>query len=71
MNAQRTGEVVKAHLPQHSIAEQALDENHFGALPDLLLDAGCVTAIFLGSILLHDNSPRLSVLSVKSGQGTF
>jgi hypothetical protein len=36
MDAQGTGEVVKAGLPQHGIVEQPLDKNHFGALPDLL-----------------------------------
>ncbi len=36
MGAQRAGDVVKTRLPQHRIVEQPLDENHLGALPNLL-----------------------------------
>src|SRR2546429_9009281 len=36
MRAQRAGEVAKPRLPQHGIVEQSLDENHLGALLDLL-----------------------------------
>ena len=36
MGSQRTGDVVKTGLPQHGVVEQALDENHFRTLPDLL-----------------------------------
>jgi hypothetical protein len=36
MGAQRTGEVVKTRLPQHSIVEQSLNQDHLGALPYLL-----------------------------------
>lgn len=36
MSSQRTGDVAKASLPQHSVVEQSLHENHRGALPDLL-----------------------------------
>ena len=36
MCSQRTGDVVKARLPQYGIVEQALDKNHLGAVPDLL-----------------------------------
>jgi hypothetical protein len=35
-SAQRTGEVAKPRLPQHGIVKQSLDENHVGALPNLL-----------------------------------
>ena len=36
MGSQRAGDVVKSRLPQHGIVEQALDQNHLGAMPDLL-----------------------------------
>ena len=36
MCAQRTGHVVKARLPQHGIVEQPFDQNHLGAVADLL-----------------------------------
>jgi hypothetical protein len=36
MGSQRTGDVVKARLPQHGIVEQSLDNNDLGAVPDLL-----------------------------------
>ena len=36
MRAQRAGDVAKTRLPQHGIVEQPLDENHLGALPNLL-----------------------------------
>ena len=36
MGAQRAGDVVKTRLPQHGIVEQPLDENHLGALSNLL-----------------------------------
>ena len=36
MSAQRTGDVVKARLPQYEIVEQALDKNHLRAVPNLL-----------------------------------
>jgi hypothetical protein len=36
MRAQRTGDVAKTRLPQHGIVEQPLDENHFGAMLNLL-----------------------------------
>jgi len=36
MSTQRTGDVVKARLPQHGIVEQSLDKNHLGIVPDLL-----------------------------------
>ena len=36
MGSQRTGDVVKARLPQYGIVEEALDQNHLGAMPDLL-----------------------------------
>src|ERR1700691_384166 len=36
MSAQRTGDVVKARLPQYGIVEEALDKNHLGEMPDLL-----------------------------------
>ena len=36
MRAQRAGDVAKTRLPQHGIVEQPLDENHFGAMLNLL-----------------------------------
>jgi len=36
MRAQRAGDVTKTRLPQHGIVEQPLDENHFGAMLNLL-----------------------------------
>ena len=36
MSAQRTGDVVKARLPQYGIVEEALDKNHLGEMLDLL-----------------------------------
>ena len=36
MRAQRAGDVAKTRLPQHGIVEQPLDENHLGALLNLL-----------------------------------
>ena len=36
MCTQRTGDVVKARLPQYGIVEQAFDQNHLGAMPNLL-----------------------------------
>src|SRR5260370_11696377 len=36
MGSQRAGDVVKAGLPQRSVVEQALDQNHFRILPDVL-----------------------------------
>src|SRR5437588_10128541 len=36
MGAQRAGEVAKTCLPQHGIVEQPLDENHLGALLNVL-----------------------------------
>ncbi len=36
MRAQRAGDMAKARLPQHRIVEQPLDEDHLGALLDLL-----------------------------------
>ena len=36
MRAERTGDVVKTSLPQHGIVEQTFDENHLGALLNLL-----------------------------------
>ncbi len=35
MRAQRAGDVAKTRLPQHSIVEQPLDENHLRALLNL------------------------------------
>ena len=35
-SAQRAGDVTKTRLPQHGIVEQPLDENHFGAMLNLL-----------------------------------
>ena len=36
MRAERASDVVKPRLPQHDIIEQALDENHFGTMLNLL-----------------------------------
>jgi hypothetical protein len=36
MRAERTGDVAKPRLPQHSIVEQTLDENHLETLLNLL-----------------------------------
>ena len=36
VRAQRAGDVAKTRLPQHGIVEQPLDENHLGALLNLL-----------------------------------
>jgi len=36
MRAQRAGDLAKTCLPQHGIVEQPLDENHLGALLNLL-----------------------------------
>ena len=36
VGSQRAGEVTKTCLPQHGIVEQPLDENHFGAMLNLL-----------------------------------
>ena len=36
MRAQRAGELAKARLPQRGIVEQPLDENHLGAVLNLL-----------------------------------
>ena len=36
MRAQRASDVAETRLPQHGIVEQPLDENHFGAMLNLL-----------------------------------
>lgn len=65
MSSQRTGDVVKACLPQHGIVEQPFDKNHLRGVPDLL---PCIqAALGAGQEAMSESSADAAAIEINDG----